>query len=293
MCGSELKQKKGMVDFFCENDHCPARKIEGLIHYVSRNAMNIDGLGERIMEDFYNYGFIRRISDIYRLNTKREELIELEGFGIKSVDAMLENIEESKKNSLDRLLFALGINGIGAKTAKVLCKHYSNIDELMNATEEELSNIHDIGPILSKNIVTLLELIEICIKLKIYVVCKDEKESGLRKVLNFGHTYAHALETITNYKKYTHGECVIQGILKALDIAFEMNKIDKEYKFTCQDLIKKFNYTQIPEFDKNRIINIMLSDKKTTKDGIIFLLPSEYAKVEEHKFNTETLKELL
>ena len=153
MCGTELKQKPGMVDFFCENVHCPARKVEGLIHFVSRNAMNIDGLGDRIMEDFYNYGFIRKISDIYKLSSKREELIELEGFGIKSVNTMLENIEKSKNNSLDRLLFALGINGIGAKTAKILCKYYTSIDTLMNATEEELSNIHDIGPTLSKNIV--------------------------------------------------------------------------------------------------------------------------------------------
>ena len=153
MCGTELKQKPGMVDFFCENVHCPARKIESLIHYVSRDAMNIDGLGERIMEDFYNYGFIRKISDIYKLNSKREELIELEGFGIKSVDTMLKNIEDSKKNSLDRLLFALGINGIGAKTAKILCKYYSDIDSLMNASAEELASIHDIGPVLSENIV--------------------------------------------------------------------------------------------------------------------------------------------
>ena len=115
--------------------------------------MNIDGLGDRIMEDFYNYGFIRKISDIYKLSSKKEELIELEGFGIKSVNTMLENIEKSKNNSLDRLLFALGINGIGAKTAKILCKYYTSIDTLMNATEEELSNIHDIGPTLSKNIV--------------------------------------------------------------------------------------------------------------------------------------------
>ncbi len=154
MCGTELKQKPGMVDFFCENVHCPARKIESLIHYVSRDAMNIDGLGERIIEDFYNYGLIKKISDIYKLNSKREELIELEGFGIKSVDTMLKNIEDSKKNSLDRLLFALGINGIGAKTAKILCKYYSDIDSLMNASAEELASIHDIGPVLSENIVT-------------------------------------------------------------------------------------------------------------------------------------------
>lgn len=153
MCGSELVQKDGMVDYFCENIHCPARKIEGLIHFVSRGAMNILGLGDRIMEDFFNYGYIKKFSDIYKLSNHKEEITLLEGYGSKSVDAILKSIEESKQNSLDRLLFALGINGIGAKTAKLLCKYYTSIDSLIDATEEELATIRDIGPTLSVNIV--------------------------------------------------------------------------------------------------------------------------------------------
>ena len=153
MCGSELVQKDGMVDYFCENIHCPARKIEGLIHFVSRGAMNILGLGDRIMEDFFNYGYIKKFSDIYKLSSHKEEITLLEGYGSKSVDAILKSIEESKQNSLDRLLFALGINGIGAKTAKLLCKYYTSIDSLIDATEEELATIRDIGPTLSVNIV--------------------------------------------------------------------------------------------------------------------------------------------
>ena len=153
MCGSKLVQREGLVDYFCENMHCPARKIESLIHFVSRNAMNIDGLGDRIIEDFYNYGYIKKFSDIYKLNDKREDLILLEGFGNKSIDTLLNNIENSKKNSLDRLLFALGIPGIGAKTAKLLCKYYKNIDLLMKASAEELAKIKDIGEILSINVV--------------------------------------------------------------------------------------------------------------------------------------------
>ena len=152
MCGSELVQKNGMVDYFCENIHCPARKIESLIHFVSREAMNILGLGDRIMEDFFNYGYIKKFSDIYKLDRYKEELTLLEGFGNKSVDAILKSIEDSKQNSLDRLLFALGINGIGAKTARLLCKYYTSIDSLMDATKEELSTIKDIGKILSVNI---------------------------------------------------------------------------------------------------------------------------------------------
>ena len=153
MCGSNLVQKNGMVDYFCENIHCPARKIEGLIHFVSRGAMNILGLGDRIMEDFFNYGYIKEFSDIYKLDKYKEELTLLEGFGNKSIEAILKSIEESKQNSLDRLLFALGINGIGAKTAKLLCKYYTTIDSLIDATEEELATIRDIGPKLSINIV--------------------------------------------------------------------------------------------------------------------------------------------
>ena len=153
MCGSNLVQKNGMVDYFCENIHCPARKIEGLIHFVSRGAMNILGLGDRIMEDFFNYGYIKEFSDIYKLDKYKEELPLLEGFGNKSIEAILKSIEDSKQNSLDRLLFALGINGIGAKTAKLLCKYYTTIDSLIDATEEELATIRDIGPTLSINIV--------------------------------------------------------------------------------------------------------------------------------------------
>ena len=153
MCGSTLVQKNGMVDYFCENIHCPARKIEGLIHFVSRGAMNILGLGDRIMEDFFNYGYIKEFSDIYKLDKYKEELTLLEGFGNKSIEAILKSIEDSKQNSLDRLLFALGINGIGAKTAKLLCKYYTTIDSLIDATEEELATIRDIGPTLSINIV--------------------------------------------------------------------------------------------------------------------------------------------
>ena len=145
MCGSNLVQKNGMVDYFCENIHCPARKIEGLIHFVSRGAMNILGLGDRIMEDFFNYGYIKEFSDIYKLDKYKEELTLLEGFGNKSIEAILKSIEESKQNSLDRLLFALGINGIGA--------YYTTIDSLIDATEEELATIRDIGPTLSINIV--------------------------------------------------------------------------------------------------------------------------------------------
>lgn len=153
ICGSLLNKSEEIVGSFCVNPKCPARNIESLCHFVSRNAMNIDGLGDRIIEDFYNYGYIKRYSDIYYLYKKREELISLEGFGNKSVDNLLDAIENSKDNSLERFLFAIGISGIGAKTAKVLAKRFGNLDNLMMADYDTLIGIQDVGPILANSVV--------------------------------------------------------------------------------------------------------------------------------------------
>jgi len=152
ICGSELV-KKGNVDYFCVNENCSKKNIESLIHYASRNAMNIDGLGDEIIEDFYNEGFIKNIPDFYRLNEFTDDIIALEGYGHKKVNNLLAAIEESKNNSLERLIFGLGINGIGAKNAKLLANRYKNIVNLENATYDELVSIRDIGDILAHNIV--------------------------------------------------------------------------------------------------------------------------------------------
>lgn len=150
MCGMILEKKD--ANYFCTNKLCPARKIEALIHFVSRDTMNIEGLGERIIEDFYNMKFINSISDIYKLYEHKEDLIELEGFGEKSVNNLLSSIEHSKENSLEKVLFALGIRHVGKKTAKILAKKYKNIDNLINASLDELTNINDIGEIIAKSI---------------------------------------------------------------------------------------------------------------------------------------------
>lgn len=152
ICGTSLVLTESGIDLKCPNDLCPARNIESLIHFCDRKAMNIEGLGERIIEDFYNMKFITSIIDIYNIKDRKEELIELEGFGDKSVNKLLDNIEKSKGNSLEKLLFAIGISGIGEKNAKILAKKFMNIDNLMNASLEDLTNISDVGPILANSI---------------------------------------------------------------------------------------------------------------------------------------------
>ena len=151
ICNSVLIKKD--ANHFCINDKCDSRKIEGLIHFASRKAMNIDGLGERIIEDFYNMNYIRKIDDFYTLKKYKEELKMLEGFGEKSIENLLLSIENSKNNSLERLLFALGIRYVGEKCAKVLSSYYKNIDNIINASFDELKEIDDIGEKIATSLV--------------------------------------------------------------------------------------------------------------------------------------------
>ena len=143
ICNSNLIKKD--ANHFCINDKCDSRKIEGLIHFASRKAMNIDGFGERIIEDFYNMNYIRKIDDFYTLKNYKEELKTLEGFGEKSIENLLTSLENSKNNSLERLLFALGIRYVGEKCAKILASNYKTMNNIINASFDELKEIDDVG----------------------------------------------------------------------------------------------------------------------------------------------------
>ena len=193
VCGNKLITSESGIDHFCNNQNCPAKDIEGLIHFAHRDTMNIEGLGERIVEDFYNMGFIKNIPDIYKLSSHRNDLIELEGFGNKSVNNLLESIELSKSNSLEKVLFALGIRHVGKKTAKVLAKRYKNIDALINADIEELTSINDVGETITKsikeyfsdekNIKLIEELKELGLNFKYLSDNENNKLEGMRYVL--------------------------------------------------------------------------------------------------------------
>ena len=157
MCHTALVKKKDQVDYYCPNEKCPARHVESLIHFVSRDAMNIDGLGDKIMEDFYNFHFIGNLADIYSLKDHEKDLKRLEGYGDKSISNLLEAIENSKKNSLERLLFGLGIPHVGSKTAKILSQRLKTMEKIEHATFEELTAIPDIGDIIAKSIIDYFE----------------------------------------------------------------------------------------------------------------------------------------
>lgn len=156
MCKSKLEKKTGQADYYCLNELCPRRNIEALIHYVSRNALNIEGMGDEIIEELYNLGFVKNITDLYTLEEKKKKIMQFDGYGEKSVNKIIENIEESKKLSFERLLYGLGIKEVGSKTAKILASNFGNMDTLMNATMEELENVKDIGTITAKSVYAYL-----------------------------------------------------------------------------------------------------------------------------------------
>ncbi|MEG0364214.1 MAG: NAD-dependent DNA ligase LigA [Erysipelotrichales bacterium] len=152
ICNSELQKIEDSVDYYCLNEQCPAKAIETYIHFASRKAMNIIGLGDRIVEEFYNDGLIKGIADIYLLKDKENEIVNKEGFGQKSFENLISSIEESKKASLARLLFALGIRHLGEKSAKLIAQHFDSIDDIMDASVEQLTNIAEIGPMIAQSI---------------------------------------------------------------------------------------------------------------------------------------------
>ncbi len=174
MCATPLIKKD--ANHYCPNKECPARHIEGLIHFVSRNAMNVDGFGDRIIEDFYNMGYLKTVVDFYSLKNYQEELMMLEGFGTKSIQNLLDSIENSKKNSLERLLFGLGIRYVGKKTAQILAEYYKTMDAFINTTYEELVAIDNIGEMIAESIIEYInnkENIQLIEQLKKLGLCMD------------------------------------------------------------------------------------------------------------------------
>lgn len=191
VCGSRLIKEPNEAEHYCKNPECGGRKIEGIIHYASRVAMDIDGLGEKQIEQLSSLGFIKDIKDIYLLKNYQQELLSIDRFGKKKIENLMEAIEKSKNNDLDRFIFGLGIRFVGSKASKNLCKYYHGIDELKIAKYEELITIDDIGDVMAKSIVeyfnnkTNLELIDNLKALGVNPISKSEVSNMKFKGLTF------------------------------------------------------------------------------------------------------------
>lgn len=199
-CGGDIVRKADEAVHFCINPACPGIRLASLIYFASKSAMDIDGMGERIVEDLVNLGFIEKITDIYRLKYKREVMLNLERMGEKSVTNLLNAIEESKSNPLHQVITSLGIKLVGTKLAKTLTQKYHSLSELMNASYDELVSIRDIGSNTAINIVKYFEenkvMVNELIELGINPVV-EKKENSL--LIFSGKTFVLTgkLETLT------------------------------------------------------------------------------------------------
>jgi DNA ligase (NAD+) len=152
VCNSKIRHKEGEVDYWCVNLNCPARLQGSILHFASRSVMNIDGLGESLVNQLHQSGLIKDVADIYALKDKRPQLLALERVGEKSVDNLLAEIEKSRKLPLERVILGLGIGQVGSRTAELLAEHFGSMDELMDASAEQLQEVQDVGPSVSASI---------------------------------------------------------------------------------------------------------------------------------------------
>ncbi|MFH1198248.1 MAG: NAD-dependent DNA ligase LigA [bacterium] len=152
VCGSSLKRPEGEVAIYCENNFCPAQVKGRIAHFAARGAMDIEGLGEALIDLFVEKGFLNSYADIYDLKDKRSELISIERLGEKSVDNLLSAIEKSKERPFEKSIFAIGVRFIGSGAAQKLAKHFLSLDKIISASREEIEEVEDIGPRISESI---------------------------------------------------------------------------------------------------------------------------------------------
>ena len=204
VCGGKLYRFEDEAAHFCINSDCPARLVFGIAHFASRDAMNIDGLGEKKVETFYNNGILSSFEDIYKLFNKKDVILNIEKMGLKSYENLVEAIENSKKNSLEKLLFGLGIRQVGEKAAKILASNFKTMDNLMKATVEDLSNIKDIGPITALGIVDYFKdenNIRIINELKLFGLNMEYIDNSIKKENEFSGKTVVLTGTLTIYTR--------------------------------------------------------------------------------------------
>lgn len=230
ICNEPLIKKEGQVDYYCPNNNCPARSIEKLIHFASKGAMDIDGLGDEIIEDFYNLNIIKSYIDFYLLFKHKDLIMSQEGYGLKKLNNILDAAENSKHNSLERLLFGLGIEGIGIKTAKVLAENYPNIRLLYDTSVEELAAIKDIGPILANSVYsyfqnnanrnTIESLIEIGVNVDYLGSSKKFSDKVTGKKIVITGTLSVASRPFIKELLESYGAMVVESVSKKTDLVF-------------------------------------------------------------------------
>lgn len=193
VCGgaTEVRQQNNAKSLYCTNPECQAKRVKSFALFVSRDALNVDGLSEATLEKFIAHGFIHKYSDIFHLDRHQEAIQTMEGFGEKSYTNLIQSIEKARETTLAKVIYALGISGIGLANAKMICKEFHNdLDQMLKASEEEMSQIQGVGPVMAKAFVSYFqnethkeELMELLSELKIPEEEVREEELKLKDMI--------------------------------------------------------------------------------------------------------------
>ena len=253
-CGTKLIRKDNEADYYCLNPDCEEKIVNKLIHFASKPAYDIDSLGDKLVLQLYQAGYLRKISDIFKLKNHYNELIVLPGLGVKSIDNLIDAIEKSKVNNLDRLLFGLGIRHCGAKISTLICKKFKNIDGIIAATYEEILSIPDVGSAIAD------ELTDYMKKDSNLDLIFELKELGLNMEYEMG-------EIKENF--FTNKKCVLTGTLESMG------------RTEAKKLIASFGGTMSESVSKNTDVLILGANPgskydKAKKLGIYIMEEAEF-----------------
>lgn len=225
VCGAQAVREEGEAAIRCTGIECPAKLFRNLVHFVSREAMNIDGLGENIIQQLLDKGLIENIADIYTL--RLEDIASLKKNGQKFAQNLVDSINKSKENDLYRLITALGIRHVGSKASKLLARKYKNIDNLMKAEFEDLSQINDIGPIVANSIIEFFS---------------QEQTQDLIQKLKVGGVNTEAKEEENIDNRFEGKTFVLTGTLENYTRGEASNLIEKFGGKTSSTVSKKTDY---------------------------------------------------
>ncbi len=234
-CACDLKtpiyRVEGEANYYCENPNCPWQIRRRIEHFASRNAMNITGLGEKVVDKLVAIGYLLNISYIYELHDVREKLIAIDGWGEKSVDNLIDAIENSKSNSMEKLLFALGIRFVGEKTAKILSKHFASIDALQYATKEQLLGIYEIGDKVADSVIKFFS---------------DENELKiLSRLKNSGLNFESKSDEALTGNKLEGKTFVFTGELQAMSRQEAVKLVEKQGGKEAKSVSKNTSYVVV------------------------------------------------
>lgn len=253
-CGAELVRLEGEVALRCVNLQCPAHNREGIIHFVSRDAMNIDGLGEQIVAQLFNEKLVKDPSDLYYLTMG--DLLPLERMGKKSAENLLNSIEQSKRNSVERLIFGLGIRHVGEKAAKLLADEFETLDNLMAASIDQLEQVQEVGPKMAESIKSFLE--------------QEDVREVIEKLRQAGVNFSYNRPKITASEDspFLGKTFVLTGTLTSMDRKEAGSLIEQYGGKVTGSVSKKTNYLIAGEeagskLDKARDLGVEILDEQT------------------------------